>query len=62
MALMSKAHMRQAEKTRPGSVRRLAKYLRMRNIDQMSNGQVIRLLDWYFKRKEKKSRGMAWEW
>jgi hypothetical protein len=59
---MSKDHMREAEKVRPGCTRRLARFLRMRNLDQMSDRQVLRLLDWYFKRKEKKARGMTWGW
>lgn len=55
--------MRAAERARPGCTRRLAKFLKMKNVDEMSDKQVIRLLDWFFKRREKKMRGMiAWAW
>lgn len=58
---MSKEHMRRAKQ--PDAVRRLARWLKMRNVDEMSDRQVIRLLDWYFKRRDKKMRGMtAWGW
>lgn len=57
MALMGKDKLRQAQQ--PDAVRRLAKWLKMRNIDAMSDRQVIRLLDWYFKRREKKFRGLT---
>lgn len=61
MALMSKEHMRKAESKRPGTIRRLARWLKMKHLDEMSDRQVIRLLDWYFKRRDKKMRGMiAW--
>lgn len=60
MALMNKAYMREAERMRPGCTRRLAKFLKMKNVDEMSDRQVIRLLNWYFKRGEKKRRGLAW--
>ena len=61
MALMSKKNMRKAEKNRPGCTRLLAKWLKFRGLDQMSDRQVIRLLDWYFKRRDKKMRGLiAW--
>ena len=52
---IQKKHMR---KTDIKNVRRMAKYLRMRGIDEMSDGQVIRLMDWFFKRPEKKARGL----
>ena len=56
---MSKDHMRQAKQ--PDAVRRLARWLRMKHLDSMSDRQVVRLLDWYFKRRDKKMRGMiAW--
>ena len=58
---MSKAHMRDAERIRPGCVRRLATYLKMKNLDKMSDRQVIRLLDWFYKRREKMMRGLI-EW
>ena len=58
MALMSKDHMRDAEKARPGCTRRLARWLRMKHLDSMSDRQVIKLLDWYFKRRDKKLRGL----
>lgn len=63
MALMSKAHMRVAELRQPGCVKRLAAWLHMRT-DGMSVRQTIRLLDWYFKRHDKKARGMTtgWHW
>ena len=53
---------RQLRKAAPENVRRLARWLRVRNMDTMSHGQLIRFLDWLFKRPDRKARGMAWEW
>lgn len=53
---------KQLRKAAPENVRRLARWLRVRNIDTMSHGQLIRFLDWLFKRADKKMRGMAWSW
>lgn len=62
MVRIGKDKMREAEKNNPGCTRRLAKWLKMRNTDQMSDRQVICLLDWYFKRRDKKMRGLTWGW
>lgn len=53
---------KQLRKASPENVRRLARWLRVRNIDVMSHGQLIRFLDWLFKRPQKRARGMAWAW
>ena len=45
-------------KTRMQDVRRLARWIGLRDIDKMSDRHLIRLLDWYFKRPEK--RNMGW--
>ena len=44
------------------NVRRLARWLRVRHIDDMSDRQLIRFLDWLFKRREKRERGMIPLW
>jgi len=56
---MSKKSLRQAK---PEDVRRLARWLKIKDIDKMSHRQLIRMLDWLFKRAEKKRRGMAWDY
>jgi hypothetical protein len=47
MALLSKSNLRKARKE---DVVRLARWLKLRNIDTMSHRQLINLLDWLFKR------------
>jgi hypothetical protein len=49
----------QLRKARPENVVRLARWLKIRNIDTMSHRQLIRILDWLFKRREKRERGMT---
>ncbi len=44
------------------NVRRLARSLRIRNLDDMSDKQVIRFIDWLLKRREKRERGMIPMW
>ncbi len=53
---------RQLRKAKPEDVRRLARWLKIKHIDTMSHRQLIRLLDWLFKRPAKKRMGMAWNW
>lgn len=56
---------RSLKKARPEDVRRFAKWLGLHDIDGMSDRQVVKLLDWYLKRREKRARGMvssAWTW
>lgn len=53
---------RNLKKAAPENVRRLARWLRIRRIDEMSHGQLIRLLDWLFKRPEKRLRGLTSPW
>lgn len=55
-------HRRHLKKARPEDVRRLARWLKLRNIDEMSDRQLISLLHWLFTRREKKQRGLAWNW
>jgi len=61
---MTKAEMRRAK---PEDIRRLANFIfKTTGIADMGDKQIIRLLDWYFKRAEKKRRGLAlkdaWGW
>jgi len=50
---LTKAELRSAK---PENVRRLAKFLRLRGVDEMSDKQVIRLILWLLKRCEKRER------
>lgn len=50
----------QLRKAPAKNMRRLAAFLRLRRIDEMSDGQLVRLLDWYFKRPMKRAAGLAW--
>jgi hypothetical protein len=49
---------KQLRKARPENVRRLARWLRVRNLDEMSDRQVISFLHWLFTRREKRERGL----
>lgn len=49
-------------KARPEDVRRLATWLKMRNINDMSRRQLCSLLHWLFTRREKRMRNLAWTW
>lgn len=49
-------------KARPEDVRRLARWLKVRNIDDMSHRQLCKFLHWLFTRRDKRARGMAWTW
>lgn len=44
------------------SIRRLARWLCVRRLDDMSDRQLIRFLDWLFKRRERYERGMNGLW
>jgi hypothetical protein len=48
----------QLRKACPENVIRLALWLKIRNVDTMSHRQLIRLLDWLFKRRERRECGM----
>lgn len=53
---VTKSQLREA---RPDDVKRLARFLKIKNIDTMSHGQLIRLLAWLFKRPLMRERNMA---
>jgi len=53
---------RHLKRARPEDVRRLARWLKVKNIDQMSDRQLISFLHWLFTRREKRARGLAWSW
>lgn len=50
---------------KPENVRRLARFLKLRNTDDMSHRQLCSLVNWLLRRGEKKSRGTTfggWTW
>ena len=53
--------LKKASKINPDGIIRLAKFLKLR-IDDMSIGQICRLIRWRITREEKRLRGMAWRW
>lgn len=53
---------RQLRKARPKDVRRLARWLHVRNIDTMSHRQLIKFLHWLFTRRERRERGLIPLW
>lgn len=59
---MGRVTKRDLRRARKEDVQRLARWLKIRDIDKMSHAQLIRLLDWLFKRPLQRSRGMAWTW
>jgi hypothetical protein len=59
---MGRVTKRDLRRARKEDVLRLARWLKIRDIDKMSHNQLIRLLDWLFKRPLQRSRGMAWTW
>jgi len=50
---------RHLKKARPENVRRLAKWLKVGRLDEMSDRQLVKFLDWLFKRPEKRARGLT---
>ncbi len=44
------------------NVRRLARSLRIRNLDSMSDKQVIRFITWLFRRQERNKHGLETLW
>jgi hypothetical protein len=46
----------------PEAVRRLARWLKMREIDAMSHHQLCRLLAWLFSRGDKRRRNLIGHW
>jgi len=44
------------------NLRRLARWLRVRSLDKMSDRQLVRFLDWLFKRRERYERGLDGLW
>jgi len=44
------------------NLRRLARWLRVRRLDKMSDRQLVRFLDWLFKRRERYERGLDGLW
>ncbi len=53
-----KVRKRHLMKARPEDVRRLARSLSIKHIDEMSHRQLCKLLHWLFTRQEKRERGM----
>lgn len=47
--------------SKPENVRRLARWYRLRDIDNMSHRQLCALLYWLFSRREKRARAMTWD-
>lgn len=43
---------------KPEDVRRLAKFMNVKGIDEMSDRQLIKFLTWYFKRPRMRLRNM----
>jgi hypothetical protein len=55
MAALRKWQLRQAK---PDDLRRLARWLKLRNIDDMSQRQLVKLVYWLLTRKDKRERGL----
>lgn len=51
---------RHLTRARPEDVRRLARWLKVRDIDTMSDRQLCRFLHWLFTRREKRERNLTW--
>ena len=56
--IIAKRHLLHAS---PENVKRLARWLGLRNTDNMSHRQVCSLVWWLMTRREKRSRGLTWE-
>lgn len=56
MTLLSKKNLKKAK---PDNIRRLARWLKLKNTEEMSIRQHISLLNWYFTRPEKRRRGLT---
>lgn len=54
--MFSKETLRQVK---PENLRRLARMLKVRDLDQMSDRQVVRFMRWLLTRAEKRRRGLA---
>lgn len=60
--MVGRVRKKDLRRARAEDVIRLARWLKLRDIDTMSHRQLIRLLDWLFKRPEKRARNIAWDW
>lgn len=55
MAALRKWQLRRAQ---PDDLRRLARWLKLHNIDDMSHRQLVKLVYWLLTRKDKRERGL----
>ncbi len=47
----------QLKRAKPDDLKRLARWLRLRDIDEMSHRQLAKLVHWLLTRREKRERG-----